>query len=318
MASRTEFWPELPYEAWKETCATLQLWTQIAGKIRLVQTPWLNHSWHVVLYVTPRGLSTSSIPYGERTFELNFDFLDQVLRVSTSDGQQRKVGLYPRTVADFCAEVMRSLAELGIEVRIHELPNEIPDAIRFSEDEVHASYDREYAQRFWRILLQSTRVLERFRTAFIGKCSPVHFFWGSFDLAVTRFSGRRAPKFDGAGSVPNMPEAVVYDAYSHECCSAGFWPGGEGSDAAYYCYASPSPEGFAAAPVRPAEAFWNRALSQYNLPYDAVRSAGDPEQALMEFLTSTYEAAATLGKWDRAALEGPAGVPGVPRQVVWD
>jgi uncharacterized protein DUF5996 len=318
MISRTESWPELPYEAWQDTCATLQLWTQIAGKVRLVQTPWLNHSWHVVLYVTPRGLSTSSIPYGERSFELNFDFLDHTLKISTSDGTQREVGLYPRTVADFYAEVMRSLSELGIDIRIDELPNEIPGAIRFSEDHVHASYDREFAQAFWRILVQSERVLSRFRTSFIGKCSPVHFFWGSFDLAVTRFSGRRAPKFEGAGSVPNMPEAVTLDAYSHECCSAGFWPGGGGSDAAYYCYASPSPEGFAAAPVRPSEAFWNRDINQFNLPYEAVRTADDPEATLMAFFTTTYEAAASLAKWDRAALECPLGVPGVPRKVVWD
>jgi hypothetical protein len=318
MPSQSDAWPELPYAAWKDTCATLQLWTQIVGKIRLVQTPWLNHSWHVVLYVTSQGLSTSAIPYGERSFELNFDFLDHRLRISTSDGKQKEVGLYPRTVADFYADAMRSLAALGIEVRVHELPNEIPNAIPFSEDQIHAAYDRDFAQAFWRILLQSTRVLERFRTSFIGKCSPVHFFWGSFDLAVTRFSGRRAPKFEGAGGVPNMPEAVVYDAYSHECCSAGFWPGGEGSDAAYYCYASPSPQGFDAAPVGPAQAFWNRNLNQFNLPYDAVRTAADPELALMEFLTSTYEAAASLGKWDRTALECPLGVPSVPRKVVWD
>jgi hypothetical protein len=308
-------WPELPYAAWKETCSTLQVWTQIAGKIRLVQTPWLNHSWHVVLYVTSRGLSTSAVPYGERSFELNFDFLDHTLKISTDDGNKKEVGLYPRSVADFYAAVMRALSELGIDIRIDELPNEIPDAIPFSEDQVHAAYDRDYAQRFWRVLLQSTRVLEHFRTSFIGKCSPVHFFWGSFDLAVTRFSGRRAPKFEGAGSVPNMPEAVTYDAYSHECCSAGFWPGGEGSDAAYYCYASPSPQGFDAVPVRPAQAFWNRGLNQFNLPYDAVRTAADPEAALMEFVTSTYDGAASLGKWDRAALECPLGEPGVPRKV---
>ena len=207
MSSRN-VWPELPYHAWKDTCATLQLWTQIVGKIRLVQTPWLNHSWHVVLYVSARGLTTSPIPFGDRSFQLDFDFLDHVLRVSTSDGGQKDVELRPRTVADCYADLMRSLSELGVKVRINELPNEIPDAIRFSEDHVHASYDREFAQRFWRILAQSTLVLGRFRTAFIGKCSPVHFFWGSFDLAVTRFSGRRAPPFPAGGGVPNMPEAV--------------------------------------------------------------------------------------------------------------
>jgi Family of unknown function (DUF5996) len=316
MVSRTKSWPELPYAAWQDTCATLQLWTQIVGKIRLAQTPWLNHSWHVVLYVTPRGLTTSTIPYGERSFQLDFDFLDHVLHISTSDGGRQGVGLYPRTVADLYANVMRSLFDLGIDVRIHELPNEIPGAIRFSEDRVHASYDREFAQRFWRILLQSARVLERSRTSFIGKCSPVHFFWGSFDLAVTRFSGRRAPRFPAGTSVPNMPEAVVLDAYSHEVSSAGFWPGGQGVDyPAYYSYASPAPEGFAAARVRPAQAQWNRDLNQFILPYDAVRTAADPEQTLMDFLTSTYEAAASLGQWDRAALEGPPGVPGAPRKV---
>ena len=224
MTDRRWVWPELPLSAWKETYATLHLWTQIVGKIRLAQTPWLNHSWHVVLYVTPRGLTTSPIPFGHRMFRLDFDFLDHVLRASASDGGQREIGLFPRSVADFYADLMRSLAELGIEVRINELPNEIPDAIRFSEDHVHASYDREYAERFWRILVQSARALGRFRTSFIGKCSPVHFFWGSFDLAVTRFSGRRAPQFPASGGVPNLPEAVTRDAYSHEVSSAGFWP----------------------------------------------------------------------------------------------
>ena len=316
MTDRGAAWPELPYAAWKDTYATLHLWTQIVGKIRLAQTPWLNHSWHVVLYVTPRGLTTSPIPYGERTFELEFDFLDHVLRASASDGDQKEIGLFPRSVADFYAEIMRVLAELGIEVRLNELPNEIPDAIRFSEDHVHASYDREYAERHWRVLLQVNRVLHAFRTSFIGKCSPVHFFWGSFDLAVTRFSGRRAPPFTPSGAVPNMPAAVELDAYSHECSSAGFWPGGQGVDyPAFYSYASPAPDGFSTASIRPADAFWNKDLGQYNLPYDAVRTAGDPEQALMDFLVSTYEAAANLGKWDRAALECPLGQPGIPRKV---
>lgn len=309
-------WPELPLAAWKDTYATLHLWTQIVGKIRLVQTPWLNHSWHVVLYVTSRGLTTSAIPFGNRTFQLDFDFLDHVLRLQSSDGGETEVELRPRTVADFHADVMARLRDLKIEVRINELPNEIPDAIRFSDDRVHASYDPEYAQRFWRILVQSARVLDRFRTSFIGKCSPVHFFWGSFDLAVTRFSGRKAPLFTPSGAVPNMPAAVELDAYSHECSSAGFWPGGQGVDyPAFYSYASPAPDGFSTASVRPAEAFWNKTLGQYNLPYDAVCQARDPDAALMEFLTTTYEAAASLGKWDRAALECPLGVPGVPRKA---
>jgi hypothetical protein len=309
-------WPELPLAVWKDTYATLHLWTQIAGKIRLVQTPWLNHSWHVVLYVTPRGLTTSPIPYGKRAFQLDFDFLDHLLLVSTSDGGKRQIVLTPRAVADFYAEVMQSLSALGMDIRINEMPNEILDAIRFSEDRVHAAYDPDYAQRFWRILVQCDRVLSRFRTSFIGKCSPVHFFWGSFDLAVTRFSGRRAPPFTPSGAVPNMPAAVELDAYSHECSSAGFWPGGQGVDyPAFYSYASPAPKGLSTASIRPAEAFWNKTLNQYNLPYDAVRTAADPEAALMEFLTTTYEAAASLGDWDRAALEGPFGVPGVPRKV---
>ena len=236
-------WPELPYTAWKDTYATLHLWTQIAGKIRLAQTPWLNHSWHVVLYVSARGLTTSPIPFGDRSFQLDFDFLDHVLRASVSDGGQKEIALFPRSVADFYADLMRSLAELGIEVRINELPNEIPDAIRFSEDHAHASYDRDYAERHWRVLLQVNRVLHGFRTSFIGKCSPVHFFWGSFDLAVTRFSGRRAPLHPGG--VPNLPDAVTQEAYSHEVSSAGFWPGSAGVEyPAFYSYAYPEPPGF--------------------------------------------------------------------------
>ena len=307
-------WPELPYTAWKDTYATLHLWTQIAGKIRLAQTPWLNHSWHVVRYVSARGLTTSPIPFGDRSFQLDFDFLDHVLRASVSDGGQKEIALFPRSVADFYADLMRSLAELGIEVRINELPNEIPDAIRFSEDHAHASYDRDYAERHWRVLLQVNRVLHGFRTSFIGKCSPVHFFWGSFDLAVTRFSGRRAPLHPGG--VPNLPDAVTQEAYSHEVSSAGFWPGSAGVEyPAFYSYAYPEPPGFSAAPIRPKEAFYSNDLREYVLPYDAVRSAPDPDGLLMDFLISTYEAAAVLGKWDRAALECDIGVPGRPRRL---
>lgn len=307
-------WPELPYTAWKDTYATLHLWTQIAGKIRLARTPWLNHSWHVVLYVSARGLTTSPIPFGDRSFQLDFDFLDHVLRASVSDGGQKEIALFPRSVADFYADLMRSLAELGIEVRINELPNEIPDASRFSEDHAHASYDRDYAERHWRVLLQVNRVLHGFRTSFIGKCSPVHFFWGSFDLAVTRFSGRRAPLHPGG--VPNLPDAVTQEAYSHEVSSAGFWPGSAGVEyPAFYSYAYPEPPGFSAAPIRPKEAFYSNDLREYVLPYDAVRSAPDPDGLLMDFLISTYEAAAVLGKWDRAALECDIGVPGRPRRL---
>ena len=307
-------WPELPYTAWKDTYATLHLWTQIAGKIRLAQTPWLNHSWHVVLYVSARGLTTSPIPFGDRSFQLDFDFLDHVLRASVSDGGQKEIALFPRSVADFYADLMRSLAELGIEVRINELPNEIPDAIRFSEDHAHASYDRDYAERHWRVLLQVNWVLHGFRTSFIGKCSPVHFFWGSFDLAVTRFSGRRAPLHPGG--VPNLPDAVTQEAYSHEVSSAGFWPGSAGVEyPAFYSYAYPEPPGFSAAPIRPKEAFYSNDLREYVLPYDAVRSAPDPDGLLMDFLISTYEAAANTGNWDRVALECPLGQPGIPRKV---
>ena len=264
-----------------------------------------------------RGLTTSPIPYGDRTFELDFDFLDHELRVSTSDGGQKEIALYPRSVADFYAELMRSLSSLGIDVRINELPNEIPDAIRFSEDHVHASYDREFAQRFWRILVQSTRVLARFRTSFIGKCSPVHFFWGSFDLAVTRFSGTPgAAVFRRRRACRTCPRPWCSTPIRTRSAAPGSGPGGQGVDyAAFYSYASPSPPGFGKAPVRPQEAFWNQDLNQYLLPYDAVRTAGDPEEMLMEFLTSTYEAAASAGNWDRAALETPVGVPGVPRKV---
>jgi hypothetical protein len=307
-------WPELPYAAWKDTYATLHLWTQVVGKIRLVQTPWLNHSWHVVLYVSPRGLTTSAIPYGDRTFQLDFDFLNHVLLASTDDGSHREVGLSPRPVAEFYADLMQSLAELDIEIHISEMPNELPGPIRFSEDRTHASYDPDYAQRLWRILVQVERVLYAFRTAFIGKCSPVHFFWGSFDLAVTRFSGRRAPLHPGG--VPYLPDAVAQEAYSHEVSSAGFWPGNDVIPyPAFYSYAYPEPLGFAQAAIRPAEAFYSQDLSEYILPYEAVRTAADPDQALMAFLTSTYEAAASLGKWDRAALECAIGVPGRPRAI---
>ena len=313
MASRTDPWPELPYEAWQDTYATLHMWTQIVGKIRLAQTPWLNHSWHVVLYVSPRGLTTSAIPYGNRSFELAFDFIDHVLTVAT-DGAVRRIGLFPRTVADFYAELMGTLAELGLEIRINELPNELPDPIRFSEDRTHAAYDPEFAERHWRLLTKVEPVMFRFRTGFIGKSSPVHFFWGSFDLAVTRFSGRCAPLHPGG--VPHLPDVVAQEAYSHEVSSAGFWPGNAVIPyPAFYSYAYPEPPGFADAAIRPAEAFYSKELSEYVLPYEAVRNAADPEATLMAFLTSTYQAAASLGKWDRAALECAPGVPGQPRAI---
>jgi hypothetical protein len=307
-------WPALPYPAWQASCATLQLWTQIVGKVRLAQTPWLNHSWHVNLYVTPRGLTTAEIPYGAAAFQIDFDFLDHALLISTSDGGGRRLPLAARPVADFHDQLMAALAELGIRVRIHGRPNELPDPIPFREDREHAAYDADAAQRFWRVLLQADRVFKQFRTGFLGKVSPVHFFWGSFDLAVTRFSGRKAPPHPGG--ILNLPDEITREAYSHEVSSAGFWPGGGVIDyPAFYSYAYPAPEGFAAAPVRPDAAFFHEALGEFILPYDAVRDAAAPDETLLEFLQSTYEAAANGAGWDRAALEGPLGRPGVPRPI---
>lgn len=307
-------WPALPYTSWRDTCETLHLWTQIVGKVRLARTPWLNHSWHVTLYVTARGLTTSAVPDGARSFQIDFDFIDHVLVIATSDGARREVPLRPQTVADFYAAVMAALHELGIDVTINMMPNEIPNAVRFDEDRQHASYDADAAQRFWRVLVNADRVFKRFRTAFLGKSSPVHFFWGSFDLAVTRFSGRRAPLHPGG--VPNLSNEVAREAYSHEVSSAGFWPGGGVIDyPAFYAYAYPAPDGFAAARVRPDEAFFSPDLGEFILPYDAVRNAPVPDAALLAFLQSTYEAAADLANWDRAALECEPGRPGRPRRM---
>jgi len=307
-------WPALPYAAWKDTCETLHLWTQVIGKVRLALTPWLNHSWHVTLHVTTRGLGTPPIAYQGRAFTIEFDFIDHVLWLRTSDGHFRQLMLKPMTVAEFYADVMVALREIGINVRINEMPNEIPDAVPFPGDRVHASYDRDFAQKFWRVLLSSYDVLSHFRTGFLGKVSPVHFFWGSFDLAVTRFSGRQAPPHPGG--VPNLPDAVAREAYSHEVSSAGFWPGGGPIDyPAFYSYAYPAPDGFAAAKVQPAEAFYSKELGEFILPYDTVRTARDPETVLMAFLQSTYQVAAELGKWDRKDLECGLGQKGRPRQV---
>jgi len=307
-------WPELPTAAWRDTYATLHLWTQIVGKIRLTLSPWLNHSWHVTLYVTARGLSTSPIPDGARTFEIEFDFIDHVLRISTSDGERRQFALAGHSVASFYARVMAELAALGIHVAIDEKPNELPDPIRFSKDTQHASYDPEAVRRFFRILVSADRVFKQFRTGFLGKASPVHFFWGSFDLAVTRFSGRSAPRHPGG--VPNLSDDVACEAYSHEVSSAGFWPGSGAIDyPAFYSYAYPEPPGFRATKVRPDAAFFSEALGEFVLPYDAVRSASDPDKALLDFLQSTYEAAADAAKWDRDALECSLGRPGVVREI---
>jgi len=310
--SSARAWPELGHEAWRETRDTLHLWTQIVGKIRLAQTPWLNHSWHVPLYVNARGLTTSPIPLGARAFEIRFDFIEQLLAIDVSDGSAEHLALRPQSVAEFYRALMQALVRLGITVAINERPCEIPAAIAFGSDHVHAAYDGDAAQRFWRVLLQSDRVLKQFRTGFLGKSSPVHFFWGSFDLAVTRFSGRPAPAY--TGKVPGVSSAIMREAYSHEVSSAGFWPGGNGIDyAAYYSYAYPTPAGFRDARVQPAAASFNDALGEFLLPYEAVRAAADPDATLLAFLQSTYEAAADAAHWDRAALECARGRPGTPR-----
>jgi hypothetical protein len=307
-------WPELPTAAWRDTYATVHLWTQIVGKIRLTKSPWLNHSWHVTLYVTPRGLSTSPIPDGTRTFQIDFDFIDHALHIATSDGAHRQFALGGHSVAGFYADTLAALAELGIAVAIDEMPNELPDPVRFSLDTAHASYDPDAVRRLLQILVNCDRVFKQFRTGFLGKASPVHFFWGSFDLAVTRFSGRLAPRHPGG--VPNLPDSVACEAYSHEVSSAGFWPGSGAIDyPAFYSYAYPAPAGFSTAKIKPVAAFFSEALGEFVLPYDAVRTATDPDQALLDFLQSTYEAAAVAAKWDRDALECDQGRPRVVRQV---
>jgi hypothetical protein len=320
-----EAWPELPYAAWKDTAATLQLWTQIVGKVRLALTPWLNHSWHVALYVTARGLSTGPMPARGHAVQIDFDFIDHVLWLRRGDGfrqvvlkakdVRRTASLRsPMTVAEFYVETMAALRALGVGVRINEMPNEIADAVRFPDDTMHASYDAEAVGRFHRVLVSCNNVFSHFRTGFLGKVSPVHFFWGSFDLAVTRFSGRRAPQHPGG--VPNLPDAVAREAYSHEVSSAGFWPGGGLIDyAAFYSYAYPQPQGFAEAKVQPADAFFSKELGEFVLPYDAVRKAPEPARALMDFLQTSYVAAADLAQWDRGALECALGEPGRVRRL---
>jgi hypothetical protein len=307
-------WPELPTAAWRETYETLHLWTQIIGKIRLARSPWLNHSWHVALYVTTRGLTTSPIPDGARAFQIDLDFIDHTLRISTSNGAKRQLALAGQSVAGFYTSIIADLAELGIRVAIDEMPNELPEPIRFSQDNRHASYDPDAVRRFLQILVNADRVFKQLRTGFLGKASPVHFFWGSFDLAVTRFSGRRAPRHPGG--VPHLSDEVACEAYSHEVSSAGFWPGGGAIDyPAFYSYAYPEPAGFRATRVRPDAAFFSEALGEFILPYDAVRTAVQPDQALLEFLQDTYEAAANCAKWDRTALECAPGQPCVVRQI---
>ncbi len=301
----TDAWPDLPLEAWRDTCATLHLWLQIVGKIRHAHGPPLNHSWGDTLYVTARGLTTSPMPHGNRTFEIELDFVDHRLIIRSSDGRSGFVELRPQSVAAFHRKLFDELGRLGLGVRIYGFPNEVADPIPFAEDETHASYDAEYANRFWRVLAQSDRVFKKFRAKFIGKSSPVHFFWGAPDLAVTRFSGRVAPEHPGG--VPGLPDSVARDAYSHEVSSAGFWPGGGPfPHAAFYAYAYPEPAGFAEAKVRPHGASYNRDLREFLLPYDAVRLAPSPDETLLSFLQSTYAAAADLGGWDRRSLERAA------------
>jgi hypothetical protein len=307
-------WPELPYGRLRPTMETLQLWTQIVGKIRLANTPWLNHAWHVTFYVSAQGLTTGLIPYGARGFELEFDLMSHALIIQVSDGGHNQMALEPMSVASFHAKVMDTLARLGVPVEIDVHPNELPDAMPFPQDEAPREYDPDSAHRFWLALIQCNRVFSLFRTRFVGKCSPVHFFWGSFDLAVTRFSGRAAPLHPGG--VPNLPDAVVREAYSHEVSSAGFWPGGGAVEhAAFYSYCYPARSGFADAAVAPADALFDPKLGEFLLPYDSVRQASDPDAALLDFLQTTYEAAANSGEWDRRALEIDEGQIGRPRPI---
>ena len=313
MDSADAIWPDLSYSAWSETLATLHLWTQIVGKIRLSLTPWLNHSWQTPLYVTARGLGTSPIPIGTEIFEIEFDFVGHRLNVRTSRGGERSLPLKAQAVADFFFATIDLLADVGVAVAIKETPNEIPNPIRFSEDRIHATYDPAAAHRFWRALVQADRVFKLFRSGFIGKSSPVHFFWGSFDLAVTRFSGRRAPPHPGG--VPGLPDAVAREAYSHEVSSAGFWPGNEAFPrAAFYSYAYPEPAGFRDRPA-PRGASFDATLGEFILPYDTVAQSRDPDALLLDFLSTTYTAAAETGGWDRAALECPLGVPARVRPI---
>ncbi len=292
-----DVWPELPLQAWQDTYATLHMWTQIVGKVRLALSPRVNHWWEVPLYVSARGLTTSAIPYGDAIFEIQFDFIEHELVMQTSWGASKTMELKPRSVAEFYAEFMSALRSLGIEVKISTMPCEVPNPVRFERDMQHASYDREYAHRLWKILVLCDTIFKEFRAGFIGKDSPVHFFWGSFDLCVTRFSGRRAPECPGADS-------ITREAYSHEVISSGFWPGGgDVKGAAFYAYAAPEPPGFAEEKVKPAAAFYHHGMKEFLLMYDDVRLAASPREALLSFLENTYEAGANLARWERKELE---------------
>jgi hypothetical protein len=297
-------WPELPYDAWRDTAATLHLRLQIVGKIALVQRPWVNHSWHVALRITARGIGTGLIPHEAGSLQIDFDFVEHRLLLHVVDGRTVSLKLQPQPTANFYRDVMSALATLGVPVKINTLPNELPDPIPFDTDETHRSYDSESVNRYWRALVQATRVFEQFRARFIGKNSPVHFFWGSADLAVTRFSGRTAPPHPGG--VPHLPDWVAREAYSHEVSSAGFWAGADQyPEACFYSYAYPEPPGFAAASIAPLGAHYSDKLREFVLPYETARRAASPDAAVLEFLQSTYEAAANLGRWPREALERP-------------
>jgi len=297
----TNLWPELPLAEWKDTYDTLHMWTQIVGKIRLTLTPLVNHWWNTALYVTPHGLTTSAMSYKGRLFQINFDFIAHLLLIEVDDGSMKTIPLRPHSVAEFYQETMAALGSLGMPLTIWTTPVEVPDRTPFERDHKHAAYDPEYAQRFWRILAQTSRVFAEFRSRFIGKASPVHFFWGAFDLAVTRFSGRQAPSHPG---VQNCPRFVMVEAYSHEVSSCGFWPGGGPvNEPVFYAYAYPEPQGFKDHTILPAEAFYHNGMSEFVLPYEVVRTATSPDHVLMSFLQSSYEAAATCAKWDRHTLE---------------
>jgi Family of unknown function (DUF5996) len=293
-------WPRLPLADWAATRDTLHMWMQIVGKIRLAHAPMLNHWWQVTLYTSPRGLTTSAIPYGAGVFDLEFDFVDHRLHLRASDGRSRDVALEPKSVAQFYTETMGALGDLGIQTHIHATPNEVDPAIPFADDDQHAAYDPQAAELYWRQVLQADRVMKQFRAYFVGKVSPVHLFWGAMDLACTRFSGRPAPPHPGGA--PNCPDWVMREGYSHELASCGFWPGG-GAEGAFYAYAYPEPAGFADYPVGPAAASYSRELGEFLLPYEVVADSADPDRVLMDFLQSTYAAAADLGGWDRRALE---------------
>lgn len=313
-AVQNEIWPELPYELWQTTGHSVHMWSQMVGKFRLAHAPWVNHSWQATFYVTARGWTTSLIPFAKQSVEIRFDFISHELQIESSSGQREMIKLEPMSVAGFYQKFCAALEKMGLPHKIHKIPNEVPDSTPFDGQTQAGAYEPEVAHNFWRALVSVDRILKKFRTGFLGKVSPVHLFWGSFDLAVTRFSGRNAPLHPGG--VPGLPDQVTREAYSHEVSSAGFWPGGGPTDyPAFYSYAYPAPEGFAKATVQPKEAFFHQEAGEFILPYDVVRQASDPETTLLNFLTSTYEAAANLGNWDRKHLECVMGKALEPRPV---